>query len=121
MRHGGVMLANIEDGGFIGTVIAEELYDHERGSAHGPERALMSALLFDGIMTCLNYAGTTSAGCRGKYKEAIQWVLTPGSEYVFAFDNVCDCLGINPDKLRIGLINACNSRTGGEKKGRRTF
>ena len=104
------------------TIILEDWIDSQRGPAQGPERALMSALLFDGVITCLNYAGFTSRSGRRKFTEAMTWVCTPGTEYVFSYENVCECLGVDPHSLRLGLINACNSKVAAaRKKSRRTF
>jgi hypothetical protein len=106
----------------VGTVLLEDWVDSESGPAQGPERALMSALLFDGVITCLNYAGCTSASGQRRFRETFAWVSSADTEYVFSFHNVCECLGINPDGLRLGLINACNSKVAASrKKSRRNF
>lgn len=102
-------------------VISEELLEGMRGHMRGPERALMSALLFDGVITCLNYAGCSGRSARIKFKEALTWVTTQDNEYVFSFNNVCDCLGLDPDAVRGGLISICSSCAAERKKSRRNF
>jgi hypothetical protein len=92
-----------------GTFLIEEIFDTEKGFARGPERALLSALLFDGLMAYIAYASTDRATARSRYKEAYTWVHTKGFDYVFSFDSVCEALGINPDSLRYGLANICNT------------
>ncbi|RIL09614.1 MAG: hypothetical protein DCC75_06110, partial [Proteobacteria bacterium] len=63
---------------------------HLAGTARGPERALMSALLYDGVITCMNYAGVNSRIGRKKFQEAFTWISTQGGEYIFSFDNICE-------------------------------
>ncbi len=103
---------------FLVDNIAEEL----EGYARGPERALLTALLFDGIQAYMNYAmSDDSRPTQDKYREAYLWVHTTGSEYVFSFENVCEALGMNPDYLRLGLANATNSQTFEWRRSRRNF
>ena len=93
----------------------------DRGYARGPERALMSALLFDGLQSYVSYVVAGTERVRSKYREAFNWVNKRGSEYVFSFDSVCEALGIDPDFLRYGLLNACNSRLFDWGRSRRNF
>ena len=104
------------------TVMVDELVDGTAGYAKGPERALMSALLFDGVQAYMCYVmseGNTRKSTR--YREAFLWVNTKGKEYVFSFDSVCEGLGIDPEFLRIGLANASNSQIEALSKSRRHF
>lgn len=105
-------------GGFS-TLVVDELVDPEKGYAIGPERALLSALLFDGIQSFIAFALSTTPKERSAYAEAHQWVMERGREYVFSFDNVCEALGIQPDYLRYGLANASNSLLAEVSKSRR--
>ena len=95
-------------GGFSGIAV-EELFDSSSGYATGPERALLSALLFDGIQAFISYALAKTPKQRVEFSEAHRWVMDRGTEYEFSFTNVCEALGINPDYLRYGLANASNS------------
>jgi hypothetical protein len=110
-----------ESGGGHPTCIAEQLVDVERGYAQGPERALLAALLFDGVQAYMNYACASSDAARVRYQEAFNWVSREGDEYVFSFENVCEALGIDAQYLRLGLLNACNSSLLERKKSRRSF
>ena len=69
----------------------------------GGERKLMAALLSDGIEAYIAQAMTPQALRANKDFDAIEWVETKDERYVFGFDPVCGCLGIDPDYLRIGL------------------
>ena len=73
------------------TVIVDEIIQHgEEGFAKGPERALMAALLFDGLQAYMSYICAKSRGAKSKYKEAYNWVSSDDSEYVFSFGRVCE-------------------------------
>jgi hypothetical protein len=106
-------------GGFS-TVVVDDLIDANKGYAVGPERALLSALLFDGIQAFIAYALAATAAERNAYAEAHRWVMDRGTEYAFAFNNVCEGLGIHPDYLRFGLVNASNSLLAEVGKSRRS-
>lgn len=103
-----------------GLGIAEHLIDCERGYAKGPERALMSALLFDGVQAYMNYATATSESTRTRYREAFNWITRAGEDYVFSFESVCEGLGIDAEFLRLGLTNACNSHPRKWRRSRRS-
>jgi hypothetical protein len=103
------------------TAIVDEILDGGEGYARGPERSLLSALLFDGIQAYVNYllAGTSKE--KARYAEAHQWVMDRSTDYAFAFNSVCDALGINPEYLRYGLANASLSLLDEVGKSRRNF
>jgi hypothetical protein len=69
----------------------------------GGERKLMAALLSDGIEAYISQKTSVSLTRRRAKVDASEWVDTQDYTYVFSFDNVCECLGINPEYLRIGL------------------
>ena len=93
------------------------------GYATGPERHLMSAVLFDGVQAYLSFCLCGVDTSKTKYQEAYFWVHNKDPEYVFSFDNVCDALGVDPNGLRLGLQNFINSnqieREGNFKRQRR--
>lgn len=103
--------SNSEHDGWIGrnlvpeTVVVDEILSNGKGSATGPERALMSALLFDGIQAYLNFVSQSHNQKCSRFREAVSWVHRRGNGYIFSFDNVCECLGIDPEYLRAGLAS----------------
>jgi hypothetical protein len=111
----------VEPAGVDDSVQVDEVSDHERGCVRGPIRSLMSALLFDGVIACLNYAGVSGKSGRQKFREAFNWIATKGDDYIFSFDNVCQCLGLDPEAFRKGLMRACSLQRSDSKKARRTF
>jgi hypothetical protein len=106
------------ESGFATSVI-ENIIDNKAGYADGPERALLSALLFDGVQSCVSYFIAQSAEERARYREAYNWVMTSDNDYAFSYVCVCEALGINAEYLRLGLINATNSLLESVSKARR--
>ena len=106
-----------------GVVFVDELLSGSKGYANGPVRSLMSALLFDGIQSFLNYALSAPKLRKTRSIEAYNWVMKRGSDYIFAFDSVCEALGLDPDYLRLGLLNTCSAHAGQDdwKRSRRNF
>lgn len=79
----------------------------------GGERKLMAALLSDGVEAYINQSMLVADNARVKNTDALEWIETEDYSYVFSFDNVCQCLGINPEYLRLGLdryVRAINER-----------
>ncbi len=101
------------------TSVVNEILDSKRGYADGPERALLSALLFDGVQSCISYFIATSPDERSEFREAYNWVMDGDNDYAFSFICVCEALGINPEYLRLGLINASNTLLQAVSKSRR--
>jgi hypothetical protein len=84
-------------------VLPSQFFDlHDQGVSGG-ERKLMAALLSDGIEAYIAQQTTVQLSRRRNKIDASEWVDTIDHSYVFSFDNVCECLGINPEYLRIGL------------------
>ena len=81
----------------------------DENGVSGGERKLMAALLSDGIEAYIHQAvsqlmerDNPLRKSRAKL-DACEWVEAKDESYVFSFDNVCECLGIDPEYLRIGL------------------
>ncbi len=70
----------------------------------GGERKLMAAILSDGIEAYIAQNISGIANSRRIRVDASEWVETKDYSYVFSFDNVCECLGIDPEYLRMGLM-----------------
>ncbi len=79
------------------------LVGSEKG-IQGGERRLMAALLSDGIEAYISQCAVAGNWqSEDVHVDAFEWVETRDLSYVFSFDNVCECLGINADYLRLGL------------------
>jgi hypothetical protein len=65
-------------------------------------RALMLAVLEDGIACFQAYYFQPSRTNKKLLQEADEWIHSDDDD-VFSFNNVCETLGLNPEKLRKGL------------------
>jgi hypothetical protein len=111
----------IVNGSNLSTSVVDEIVETEQGYARGPERALLGALLFDGIQAFINYSLAGSQVEKARFVEAFNWVMDTGAEEPFSFNGVCDALGVSPECLRLGLANASTSLLYEVSKSRRNF
>lgn len=66
-----------------------------------PERNLMLAVLEDAIRCYLGYRdGDPSARNRLLFADARDWINSRSRYSIFAFRNLCEIIGINPDALK---------------------
>jgi len=72
--------------------------------AMGPERALMYAVLKDGIRCFYKHAGASQLRYRRMSDEAETWIAEDCWEYPFSFRTVCDMLNIDGVALREQLM-----------------
>ena len=68
-----------------------------------PERALLLAILEDGIHCYRKFAGARNRAGRQQFREAEEWLMGGGNNWVFSFDNICGLLGLDPEYVRRGL------------------
>jgi hypothetical protein len=68
-----------------------------------PERRLLLAVLQDAIEHIGR--GDRSASGKGTAAEARAWVASRDRSWPFAFEAICDALGLEPDYIRRGLVN----------------
>jgi hypothetical protein len=73
------------------------------GGVGGPERALMRAIMQDAILCLVGEAAPAKERMR-LAEEARCWVRSRSRAWVFAFDSVCEVLGIDPDTARRKLL-----------------
>jgi len=66
-------------------------------------KRLMSAVLVDALQCLQNCTGSHSVIKRRRLAEVEAWIADREAQGPFAFDAVCEALGINPDYLRHGL------------------
>ena len=71
-----------------------------------PEKALLLAILEDAIHCYRKFAGSRSPAGRAQFCEAEAWLMGGGDDGVFAFDSVCEILGLDPEYVRRGLREA---------------
>ena len=72
-------------------------------SERTPELRLMAAVLEDAIRTFCRYPGSRRRRGRRLFQETAEWFDSPDTSWTFAFENVCDVLGLEPGWIR-GLL-----------------
>ena len=70
----------------------------------GPEKALMYAVLKDGIRCFYKHTGSTRRKYRKMSDEAEEWIMEDSWDDPFSFTVICDTLGIDPTCLRTKLL-----------------
>lgn len=82
----------------------QRYFDTFRRSEHlEPEKALLLAILEDAIHCYRKFASARNRAGREQFREAEEWLMGGGDSWVFAFDNVCDFLRLDPEYVRRGL------------------
>ena len=88
------------------TLLPEQYLDTFRRKLQlEPEKKLMLAILEDAIACYQKYVFARDSKGKGLFEEAEQWVNEKAGGSVFAFDSVCESLGLNPEYLRRGLVD----------------
>jgi len=86
------------------TLMPAQYLDTYRRKTHlEPEKRLMLAVLEDAIACFQKYLLVRDSKGRDMFRAAEEWILEEDSQWLFAFGNVCEALGFNPDYLRGGL------------------
>ena len=74
-----------------------------------PERALMRAMLQDAVLCLVGEAAPANERER-LAADASYWVSSRSRAWLFAFENVCDALGIDADYARTHLLRLADAR-----------
>jgi hypothetical protein len=86
------------------TLMSDEYFaNYRRRIPLEPEKALLLAVLEDGVRTFQENIFAESGKKRALLDEAREWLFTHGVEHVFSFDSVCSSLGLDPVYIRCGL------------------
>ena len=85
------------------------------------EKGLLQAVLEDAIRTYLSDRNANTGPRRVRFAETKRWFedsVDDGARGPFAYESVCDALGIDPDLLRMRLgLNKNPHRSGGRGAG----
>jgi hypothetical protein len=80
---------------------------------HRPEKGLMLAVLEEAVATFQHQLGAESRRGRRLFREADEWFRSADTSWAFAFESVCDVLGLDPDYVRRGLARLRRTRSDG--------
>jgi hypothetical protein len=106
-RQVGKMAENILTTTDGDTAAAQQYLDTFRRSEHlEPERALIVAILEDAVHNYRKYREARDREGKERFREAEEWLMEDGNDWIFSFDHVCEFLDLAPDYVRRGLREA---------------
>ena len=76
----------------------------KRKGQHEPERRLAIAVLQDAVDCYQKHLCARDRKARQLFLDAEEWITAEDRTWFFAFENVCDTLGLAPEYLRAGLL-----------------
>jgi hypothetical protein len=98
---------------------AQQFLDTFRRSEYlEPETALIAAILEDAIHDYHKYRRARDAAGKERFREAEEWLMHEGNEWIFSFGNVCEFLGLDPEYVRRELRETEGSGSDLEKQRR---
>jgi len=80
-----------------------------------PEMMLMYAVLEDAVACFQKFSSTTSRRGKKLFREAESWLMYDNSEGFYAFCNICEVLGLNPNYIRGGLSRWRQGKLNGQR------
>ena len=86
------------------TMLASQYFDRvrRRKDLTGEQR-LMCAIIEDAVEVYLKHAGAVRPDHRDRFEEAERWIEAGDRSWLYAFETICDYLGMDADHLRHGL------------------
>ncbi len=84
-------------------ILPAQFFDGPR--ALQPERRLMLAVLENAIAELLRIRGRRIESLPRHTREVEEWIASDARDWPFAFVNICDALGIDPDYVRSGVLS----------------
>ena len=101
------------------TLTSHQYFKVFREKSHmGPEEKLMFAVLTDAIECFQKYLGANGRRRRTLFAEAEAWISSRDSSWPYSFEHICEMLNINPNYLRLGLMQWRVNHEG-QKNGRK--
>ena len=80
------------------------LDDFQSNLYQEPEKMLMFAILVDAISCFVKLPAAEGMARNRQWLEARNWLCSNRQDWPFAYRNVCEVLGFDPDYLRRGLL-----------------
>jgi hypothetical protein len=86
-------------------VLPEQFFEGARRDSYiSGEKALMLAVLEDGIRCFQEHLRNPRSNPRLLSQQAEDWIRAVDYEWPFSFNNVCETLGVDPSALRTALL-----------------
>jgi hypothetical protein len=86
------------------TEVQQYLDTLRRGEYLEPEKALLAAILEDAIHQYHKFRHAWDTAGKEQSREAQEWIMHEGDQWIFSFDNVCESLGLDREYLRRGIL-----------------
>lgn len=103
------------------STLRDQYFATFRRSEHlEPEKALLMAILEDAVHCYRKYRAARDRSGRERFREAEQWIMGEGDDWLFSFNNICELLGLNPQFVRRGIREASATPAEAEKPRRRS-
>lgn len=83
---------------------AQYLETFRRKTHLEPEKKLMLAVLEDAVACFQKYLFSRDGKGRGMFREAEEWIMEEGGDWLFSFESSCEVLGFDPQYVRRGLV-----------------
>ncbi len=85
------------------SMVEQYLDTFRRGEHLDPEKSLLAAILEDAVGEYRKYNRAHDPNGKKRFREAEEWIMRGGNDWIFSFDNVCDLLGLDAEYVRRGL------------------
>lgn len=87
------------------TLLPDQYLDTFRRKLHlEPEKKLMLAILEDAIACFQKYVFAQDSKGKALFRESEDWIMEVAGDGIFAFDGICEALGLHPDYVRRGMV-----------------
>jgi hypothetical protein len=97
-------------------ILPEQHFDSAGIEEVAGERALMLAVLEDGIRCYQEHLHSPRVRARLLARQSERWIRSDDWEWPYSFNNICDSLSIEPETLRRKLLQ--NSKAGAPSRTR---
>ncbi len=84
-------------------VLLRDQFGVRSGATVSREKRLMLAVLENALDSYQKYVFAHDGQGRQMFDEAVEWLESTNTEWLFSYRNICETLDINPDYLRRGL------------------
>ncbi len=93
----------MDRGLFEPDVLLRDSFGVRSGAMVSREKRLMLAVLENALDSYQKYVLARDGQGRQMYEEAVEWLESTNTDWLFSYRNICETLDINADYLRRGL------------------
>jgi hypothetical protein len=89
-----------------GRLLPHYLDHHRMARSLDPAKRLMIAVLREAMTDFEENVLAKRKTKRNLYRQAKDWIFDEAEDWLFSFENICRCLGLNPNDLRYKLLRS---------------